>query len=101
EAAILPEALAGAGAAPPMQAVDHVGSDTTGFEHEPRQRCGERSAFAIGTSDRQYLPALAATLCGHQPIRVFNCLITSGMVRPSARAEKVSAMRCLRIGSAR
>jgi len=40
-------------------------------------------------------------LCGHQPIRVFNCLITSGMVRPSARAEKVSAMRCLRTGSAR
>ena len=51
EAAILPKALAGAGAAPAMQAMDDVGGDAAGFEHETRQRCGERSAFAIGTSD--------------------------------------------------
>ena len=51
EAAVLPEALAGAGAAPAMQAMDDVGGDTAGFEHETGQRSGERSAFAIGTSD--------------------------------------------------
>ena len=51
EAAILPEALAGAGAAPAMQAMDDVGGDAAGFEHETGKRSGERSAFAIGTSD--------------------------------------------------
>jgi hypothetical protein len=35
-----------------MQAVNDVGSDPPGFQHKARQRCGERSAFAIGTSDR-------------------------------------------------
>jgi hypothetical protein len=34
-----------------MQAMDDVGSNSAGFEHETGQRCGERSAFAIGTSD--------------------------------------------------
>jgi hypothetical protein len=34
-----------------MQAMDDVGGDATGFQHKTRQRCGERSAFAIGTSD--------------------------------------------------
>ncbi len=52
EAAVLPEAFAGAGAAPAMQAVDDVGGDAAGFKHETGQRRGERSAFAIGTSDR-------------------------------------------------
>src|SRR5690242_1503533 len=85
EAAVLPETFAGAGAAPAMQAMDDVGCDAAGFKHETRQRCGERSAFAIGTSYRENLPCRVLTLCGHQPIRVFNCLITSGMVRPSAR----------------
>ena len=51
EAPILPKALAGAGAAPAMQAMDDVGGDTAGFEHETGERSGERSAFAIGTSD--------------------------------------------------
>ena len=32
-------------------AVLAFGSDTAGFEHETRERSGERSAFAIGTSD--------------------------------------------------
>jgi hypothetical protein len=32
--------------------VDDVGGDAAGFKHETGQRCGERSAFAIGTSDR-------------------------------------------------
>src|SRR5262249_39699479 len=100
ETAGLPEAFAGAGAAAGTQAVDDVGGDTAGFKHKARQRRGERSAFAIGTSYCENLLGLEAGLCGHQPIRVFNCLITSGMVRPSARAEKVSAMRCLRMGSA-
>src|SRR5450755_283263 len=101
EAAVLPEAFAGAGAPAAVQAVDHVGGDAASFKHEPRQRCGERSAFAIGTSDCCDLLACVLGLCRHQPIRVFNCLMTSGMVRPSARAENVSAMRCLRTGSAR
>jgi len=51
EAALLPKTLAGAGAAPSMDAMDDIGGDTAGLEHESRQRCGERSAFAIGTSD--------------------------------------------------
>lgn len=52
EAAILPETFAGTGAAPAVQSVDDVGGDAAGFKHETGQRCGERSAFAIGTSDR-------------------------------------------------
>jgi hypothetical protein len=51
EAAVLPKAFAGAGAAAAMQAMNDVGGDTAGLKHETRQRCGERSAFAIGTSD--------------------------------------------------
>src|SRR3984885_4366552 len=101
EAAVLPEAFAGAGAPPAVQAVDHIGGDAASFKHEARQRCGERAAFAIGTSDCCDLPGCVLGLCRHQPIRVFNCRITSGMVWPSARAENVSAMRCLRTGSAR
>src|SRR5215471_17717541 len=89
EAAILPEAFAGAGAAAAVQAVDHVGGDAAGFKDETRQRSGERTAFAIGTSDCCDLQNLVLVGCGHQPIRVFNCLITSGMVRPSARAVNV------------
>jgi hypothetical protein len=34
-----------------MQSVNDVGGDPPGFQHKARQRCGERSAFAIGTSD--------------------------------------------------
>jgi hypothetical protein len=34
-----------------MQAMDDVGGDPAGFEHETGKRSGERSAFAIGTSD--------------------------------------------------
>src|SRR5882757_6616419 len=81
EAAVLPETFAGAGATPAMQAVNDVGGDAAGFKHQARQRCGERSAFAIGTSDCCDLPGWVLGVCGHQPIRVFNCLITSGMVR--------------------
>src|SRR5206468_6388031 len=51
EAAVLPEILACAGAAAAVQAVDDVGGDAAGFKDEARQRCGERTAFAIGTSD--------------------------------------------------
>jgi hypothetical protein len=51
EAAILPKALAGAGAATTMQAMDDVGGNAAGFEHKTGERSGERSAFAIGTSD--------------------------------------------------
>src|SRR6185437_7901866 len=100
EAAILPETFAGAGAPPPVQAVDHIGGDAAGFKHETRQGRGERSAFTIGSSDCCDL-LLVPDRFSHQPIRVFNCRITSGMLCPSARAEKVSAMRCFRIGSAR
>src|ERR1700710_1760385 len=101
EAAVLPEASAGAGAPPAVQAVDHVGGDAARFKHETRQRCGERSAFAIGTSDCCYFSTFVLVRFRPQPIRDFNFRITSGMVRPSARAENVSAMRCLRTGSAR
>src|ERR1700712_3522184 len=51
EAAVLPETFSGAGAAPPMQGVNPGGGDAAGLKHKTRQRCGERSAFAIGTSD--------------------------------------------------
>ena len=101
EAAVLPEILAGAGAPPSVQTVNHVGRDAASLEHQARQRSGERAAFAIGTSDRQCLLRRVPVLCCHQPIRVFNCRITSGMVRPSARAWNVRAMRCFSTGSAR
>ena len=84
-----------------MQAVDHIGGDATRFQHQTRQRRGERSAFAVGASDCDDLGAVMRRGCCHQPIRVFSCRMTSEMVLPSARAEKVSAMRCLRTGSAR
>src|SRR5690349_19078175 len=86
ETAVLPQTFPGTGAASAVQAVDYVGGDTTSLEHKTRQRCGERSAFAIGTSDRCNLSTFVPGLCRHQPIRVFNCRITSEMVRPSARA---------------
>src|SRR5258708_8516692 len=84
-----------------MQAMNHVGGDAAGLQHQARQRRGERSALAIGTSDCSDLLGFVPSRCGHQPIRVFNCRITSGMVRPSARAANVRAIRCLRTGSAR
>jgi hypothetical protein len=34
-----------------MQAVNDIGRNPPGFQHKARQRCGERSAFTIGTSD--------------------------------------------------
>jgi hypothetical protein len=34
-----------------MQTVNDIRRDPPGFEHKARQRRGERSAFAIGTSD--------------------------------------------------
>jgi hypothetical protein len=37
--------------------VNDVGGDAAGFKHKARQRCGERSAFAIGTSDCCDFPA--------------------------------------------
>ncbi|WP_456683766.1 hypothetical protein [Bradyrhizobium sp. S3.14.4] len=37
EAAVLPEIFAGTGAAPSVQAMDDVGGDTAGFEHQARQ----------------------------------------------------------------
>jgi hypothetical protein len=40
-----------------MQAVNDVGGDAARFKHKTRQRSGERSAFAIGTSDCCDLPA--------------------------------------------
>jgi hypothetical protein len=40
-----------------MQAMNDVGGDAASFKHKTGQRCGERSAFAIGTSDCCDLPA--------------------------------------------
>src|ERR1700744_1136894 len=79
EAAVLPKTFAGAGAAAAMQAVDDVGGDAAGLEHETRQGSGERTAFTIGSSYCQDLPCLGLVGYRHQPIRVFNCRITSGM----------------------
>ena len=56
EAAVLPKAFSRAGAPPSMQAVNDVGGDAARFKHKTRQRCGERSAFAIGASDCCDLP---------------------------------------------
>jgi hypothetical protein len=52
EAAILPKTLAGSRAPPPVQAMDDVGGNAAGLEHQARQRSGKRAAFAVGTSDR-------------------------------------------------
>jgi hypothetical protein len=51
EATVLPEVLARTGAAAAVQAMNHVSGDAAGFKNEARQRGGERTAFAIGTSD--------------------------------------------------
>src|SRR5262249_30516352 len=70
EAAILPKAFAGTGAAAAVQAVDDVVGDAARLQHQARQRGSERSALAIGTSDRYGLLVPVLDL-GHQPIRVF------------------------------
>src|SRR5581483_7502526 len=46
EAAELPEVLAGAGAAPAMQTVNHSRSDLARLQDEPRHRSGKRAACA-------------------------------------------------------
>src|SRR5258706_12092613 len=58
EAAVLPKGFSRARPPPSMQAVNDVGRDAARFKHKTRQRSGERSAFAIRTSDCCDLPAL-------------------------------------------
>ena len=102
EPAILPEILARPGAAPSVQAMNDRRGDAARLEDQPRHGCGERATGADRSAGR--LDFLLARRRRHRhlryPIRALISPITCGMVIPSARAEKVSAMRCLRIGSA-
>src|SRR4029077_14535086 len=99
KAAVLPEILAGASAAPAVQSVDDGGGDAPRIKDQPRHARREGLAFAnrvgdcrdVGRRRREY---------SHHPIRDFRHPTTPGMVSPSARAAKVSAMRCLSTGSA-
>ncbi len=102
EAAVLPEVLAGAGAAAAVQAVDHRRGDAARFQNKPRHRGDSVRARTGGAPDRVVLLVAMFGISRHsrQPIRDLSLAITPGMVSPSARAAKVSAMRCFRIGSA-
>src|SRR6188508_1579060 len=67
ETAVLPETFTRTGAAAAVQAVNHIGGDATGFQHETRQRRRQRAAFTIGTSDCfDFLPDVPGC-CDHQP----------------------------------
>src|SRR5689334_8755233 len=83
EAPILPEVLAGSGAAPAVQAVDHGRSDAARIEDEPRNAGGELAALA---DRRLYCLALGlvAPSIGHScyPMRDFSRPITLLMLSP-------------------
>src|ERR1019366_8895975 len=100
EAAVLPEILAGSGAASSMQAVNDGRCDAARFENEPRHGSGERASAAGRLANRAGLNIAEPRLRHVYPMRAFSRLITFGIVSPSARAAKVSAMRCLSTGSA-
>jgi hypothetical protein len=55
---------------------------------------------AVPPADHDEVRALHRAPFGY-PIRAFSRAITASMLSPSARAVKVSAIRCLRMGSAR
>ena len=86
-----------------MQAVDDGSGDAARFQDQPRHAGGERPAFADRSSNRRAI--LIACASGSTaiayPIRAFRRATTASMLSPSARAVKVSAMRCLSTGSAR
>ena len=88
------------GMAAAMQAVDHRRGDAARFENKTRHGRGQRPAFADGAGDGASVVSRRGVVCHRQPIFPFRRAMTPEIVSPSARAEKVSAMRCLRIGSA-
>src|SRR5262245_64997196 len=102
EAAILPEILARPGPLAAVQSVDDGGGDAARLEDQARHGLRERAGFAARALRRLDLVLIRALLCRchpTHPMRVLSLPMTPSMVSPSARAAKVSAMRCLRIGS--
>src|SRR5690606_14133369 len=86
EAAVLPEILAGPGAAAAMHAVIDGGRDAARLEHEPGH-CRDQMRGLIGA---RLNFGGAVTHCGRvchlYPSRAFRRPITPAMVSPSARA---------------
>src|SRR6185312_16298019 len=102
EAAVLPEILAGPGALAAVQAVDHGRGDAARFENETRHRLGKHRRMAAGLPGRLDLALVSSPRHRHPdyPMRFLSLAMTPSVLSPSARAAKVSAMRCFRIGSA-
>src|SRR5439155_7796527 len=98
---VLPELLARPGGLATVQPVDHGRGNPARFQNEARHgfRKGARHAGRVqGRLDLVFVSA-AGRHTGY-PMRALSLPMTPSMVSPSARAAKVSAMRCLRIGSA-
>ncbi len=101
EAAILPKILARPGAPPSVQAVKDRGRYTPGLEYEPWHRGDEAKGGSRRGANRSVVASVWRTgvRLAHA-ILAFSLATTPSMVSPSARAPKVSAMRCLSTGSA-
>src|SRR3954471_23066279 len=102
EAAVLPEIFARACAPAAMQAVDDGRCNAARFQDQPRHGGRKRAALSGRPVDRRDFLLVQCRIKRHSayPSRAFNRAITAWMVSPSARAAKVSAMRCFNTGSA-
>ena len=83
-----------------MQTVNDGGGHTPGLENEARHAGRERLAFADRMGNRRDIVRRDGDYGHRYPIRDLRRPTTPSMVSPSARAAKVSAMRCLSTGSA-
>ena len=100
---ILPEILAGAGAAAAMQAVDH-GRGDRGALPGSGAACAAASVrpapVARRVASARRGPCRLGSAIRSIRCATSSCAMTLPIVSPSARAAKVSAMRCFSTGSA-
>src|SRR5690554_6334152 len=94
----LPEILADAAPAPAVPAGDDGVDDAPGFDQQVGHQRGAlaRAGQCVCGDD----PAGSLADTGHQPAALTSRATTSRTLMPSARAAKVSAMRCWSTGSA-
>src|SRR5262249_54375512 len=103
EAAILPEIFSRTGAPAALQPLGEGGRRGARLADQGRHGLRERAsvaARALRCPGLVFVRALPCRRHATYPMRALSLPITPCMLSPSARAAKVSAMRCLRIGSA-
>src|SRR5262252_2342205 len=96
-AAELPERFTHAGFATAMYTQGNRGGEPLGGNEQRRQRCAER--IGLCAENGGFVPTRGRKAFAHRWVRQRRS-ITSGMVAPSARAEKLSAMRWRNTGCA-